>query len=511
MPFDIHSFAESCIRGEYVLVVGSECVLRKEEGDAQLKAFGGNSDRMLYKMTAAHLIDDEEDLNEKFRQYTDFEPLGRKLQSASLHEAVEWVFKNRFFGNQPLTTDLAEPTLRDLIATRCFRVVVTTTIDPYVLWLMEDVWGKGNVRVCNICDTDSLGPSLGNYEYNEFHDVPPTLYYAFGTIHPGSTSQSLYHLTDDDALRIIVELYKQSHEERSNMNELTNYITPMGRGTQRPKPRQLFCVGCDFDNWLFRFFMYVLCGENMTSHESEGGVVAMTWNENTKLQVYLKEREVHIETWNENAKLQVYLEKRNVHTEIDSRKFMRTLVETINEKHPLSEAGDIFISYAHEDWVEASQLYQLLKDKGCQVWIDDKRLGRDGKGTDYDHRIEKAIGQSNVFISVLSDQTRRDLETLPGKVADIDFSMFHDQWPKGARYYMKEWNFAQKEKKQKGDSFVVIPFTIHGYECGDNYYHNKTLGVLPGATQFSANDRDCMSRIMKEIDGVHERNNTRQQ
>ena len=200
-----------------------------------------------------------------------------------------------------------------------------------------------------------------------------------------------------------------------------------------------------------------------------------------------------------------------VHTETNSRAFMRTLVDTINEKHPLSEAGDIFISYAHEDWVEASQLYQLLKDKGCQVWIDDKRLGRDGKGTDYDERIGKAIGQSNVFISLLSDQTRRDLETLPCKVADIDFAKLHDQWPKGARYYMKEWSFAQDVKKQKGDSFVVIPFTIHGYECGDNDYHNKTLGVLPGATQYSAIQRDCICRIMKEIDGIHERNNTRQQ
>lgn len=489
MPFDIHSFAESCIRGEYVLVVGSECVLRKDEGDAQLKAFGGNSDRMLYKMTAAHLIDDEEDLNEKFRQYTDFEPLGRKLQSASLHEAVEWVFKNRFFGNQPLTTDLAEPTLRDLIATRCFRVVVTTTIDPYVLWLMDDVWGKGNVRVCNICDTESRGPSLGDYEYNEFHDVPPTLYYAFGTIDPGRTSQSIYHLTDDDALRIIVELYKQSHEERSNMNELTNYITPMGRGTQRPKPRQLLCVGCDFDNWLFRFFMYVLCGENMISHESEGGVVAMTWNENTKLKDYL--------------------EKRKVHTEPDSRAFMCRLVDTINDKYPLCQDGDIFISYAHEDWVEATKLYQLLKGKGCKVWFDDARLGCDGKGTAYDKRIRKAIGQCNVFIPVLSDQTRRDLETLPCKVAEIDFSKPQDQWPQSAQFYMKEWRYAQ-ECNDKGRSFVVIPFTIGGYNCNTDY-HLKMLPVIFGATQFSANDRDCMSRIMKEIDGVHERNNTRQQ
>ncbi len=85
MPFDIHSFADSCIRGEYVLVVGSECVLKKDESDEQLKAFNGNSDCMLYKLTAAHLIDDEEDLNEKFRQYTDFEAVGRKLQSASVH------------------------------------------------------------------------------------------------------------------------------------------------------------------------------------------------------------------------------------------------------------------------------------------------------------------------------------------------------------------------------------------------------------------------------------------
>ena len=450
MPFDIHSFAEACIRGEYVLVVGSECVLRKEEGDAQLKAFGGNSDRMLYKLTAAHLIDDEEDLNEKFRQYTDFEAVGRKLQPASVHEAVEWVFKNRFSDVQPQTSDLAEPTLRELIATRCFRVVVTTTIDPYVLWLMEEVWGKGNVRVCNICDTESPGPSLGNYEYNEFHD----------------------------------------DEERSNMNELTNYITPMGRGTQRPKPRQLLCVGCDFDNWLFRFFMYVLSGDNMTSHENEGGVVAMTWNENTKLQDYL--------------------EKRMVHTETDSRTFMRSLTDTINDLHPLSQAGDIFISYAHEDWVEATKLYQLLKDKGCHVWFDDARLGRDGKGTAYDNRIRDAISQCNIFIPILSDQTRRDLATLPCKVADIDFSKPQDQWPQGTRFYMKEWSYAQ-ECKDKGRSFEVIPFTVGGYKCGDNNYHTKVFPIISASTQFSANDRDCISRIKKEIDGHYQRNNARQQ
>lgn len=490
MPFDINSFADSCIRGEYVLVVGSECVLKKDEGDAQLMAFGGNSDRMLYKLTAAHLIDDEEDLNEKFRQYTDFEAVGSKLQSASIHDAVEWVYKNRFGGANPLPSDHAEPTLRDLLDTRCFRVVVTTTVDPYVLWLMEEVWGKGNVRVCNICDTERHGPSLSDYEYNEFHDVPPTLYYAFGTIDTSRTSQSLYHLTDDDALRIIVELYKQSHEERSNMNELTNYITPMGRGTQRPKPRQLLCVGCDFDNWLFRFFMYVLSGDNMTSHEHEGGVVAMTWNE--------------------NAKLQDYLEKRMVHTETDSREFMRSLTDVINKKHPLSDAGDIFISYAHEDWVAANQLYLLLKDKGCHVWFDDARLGRDGKGTAYDDRIHKAIGQCNIFIPFLSDQTRRDLESLPCKVVDIDFSKPQDQWPQGTRFYMKEWRYAQ-EYKDEGYSFEVIPFTVGGYKCGDNDYHRKVLPVITDATQFSANDRDCISRIKKEIDGHYQRNNARQQ
>ena len=489
MPFDINSFADSCIRGEYVLVVGSECVLKKDEGDALLKAFDGNSDSMLYKLTAAHLIDDEEDLNEKFRQYTDFEAVGRKLQSSSVHEAVEWVFKNRLNGDQPLPSHLAEPTLRDLLATRCFRVVVTTTVDPYVLWLMEEVWGKGNVRVCNICDTESEKPSLGDYEYNEFHDVPPTLYYAFGTIDPARTSQSLYHLTDDDALRIIVELYKQSHEERSNMNELTNYITPMGRGTQRPKPRQLLCVGCDFDNWLFRFFMYVLSGDNMTSHETEGGVVAMTWNE--------------------NAKLQDYLEKRKVHTAPDSRAFMRHLADSINGQHPLSQAGDIFISYAHEDWVEANQLFQLLKDKGCHVWLDDARLGRDGKGTAYDDRIRKAIGQCNIFIPVLSDQTRRDLTTLPCPVADIDFSMPQSQWPQGARYYMNEWRYAQ-ECKDAGRSFEVLPFTVGGYQCGDNDYHAKVLPIIHDTTRFSADDHDCISRMLKEIEGHHQRTNAKQ-
>ena len=185
---------------------------------------------------------------------------------------------------------------------------------------------------------------------------------------------------------------------------------------------------------------------------------------------------------------------------------MRDLADTINMQHPLHQDGDIFISYAHEDWVEATKLYQLLKEKGCNVWLDDARLGCDGKGTAFDSRIRKAINQCNIFIPILSDQTRRDLEALPCKVADIDFSEAQGD----ARYYMKEWHYAQ-ECKDNGHSFEVIPFTLGGYECGKNVYHVKVPPVISGATQFSAKDRDCISRILKEIDGFYQRNNPRRQ
>ena len=75
---------------------------------------------------------------------------------------------------------------------------------------------------------------------------------------------------------------------------------------------------------------------------------------------------------------------------------------------------------------------------------------------------------------------------------------------------MKEWQYAQ-ECKDKGRTFEVIPFTVGGYKCGDNDYHRKVLPVITDATQFSANDRDCISRIKKEIDGHYQRTNARQQ
>lgn len=60
----------------------------------------------------------------------------------------------------------------------------------------------------------------------------------------------------------------------------------------------------------------------------------------------------------------------------------------------------IFISFSHKDVAYAELLSSLLKERGYETWIETDAIGA---GDSWDNEISKAIDDSDLFISLISD------------------------------------------------------------------------------------------------------------
>lgn len=69
-----------------------------------------------------------------------------------------------------------------------------------------------------------------------------------------------------------------------------------------------------------------------------------------------------------------------------------------SDTSPLS----VFLSHAKEDSEQVAQLYEELKDRGVNPWMDDKDLL---PGQDWELEIEKAIRRSHVVLACLSQSS----------------------------------------------------------------------------------------------------------
>lgn len=68
-----------------------------------------------------------------------------------------------------------------LLETHCFRVVITTAIEPYLEIAMEKVWGKGGFDVIQI---ENAQQSFKQVTFDEFGVSRPVLCYVFGKADP---------------------------------------------------------------------------------------------------------------------------------------------------------------------------------------------------------------------------------------------------------------------------------------------------------------------------------------
>ena len=446
--FTWEQFAKYCLLNKYVLVVGSEAILNRDVNpEAE-----GDSMKLLFDLVLRHRAEiavREEQVEEEYirlkRRYKSFTELVRELNNVR-ELVVDTIRDNDFVS---CFDDEIEPSLMRMLQTKCFRIVLATSIDPYLEIAMEKVWGKGGFDVVQI---ENAQQSFKQVTLDEFGVLRPTLCYVFGKVDVNkSLSENRFVLSENDAMEKISSWF-----ENHRNNSFLKYVS-----TSR-----LISVGCKFDDWMFRFFWYLLRGR--VSTEADGQVAVEIKNDD-RLKQYL-----------ENEKVKVFP---------NARLFMNETADYINkatdmDNMPRKENG-VFISYAHEDRHIALRLFDKLSTAGVNVWIDEENL--EG-GDRYKPRIQKAIATCKIFMPVLSSQVK----------TDITDNMVDNRW------YSKEWRWAQERYDNEGSvddkiGFKVIPIVMGDYRFNE-LYHQKVPKCISDTTAFET-AKDSIDHLIKLING----------
>lgn len=393
-------------KGDYVLVVGSEIVLSKE----MYPNCNGDSHKLLLQEAIDGLIAE----NRLGIGYTcnSFSELNDDV--GAIHQKVPKIIEDRF----AFTVEDASNDLITLLKTKCFRVVLTTTVDPTIEMIMKDIWGE--IRVMNIYESAGYGSDFDPKEHNisEYYDTKPTLFYVFGKMGNGRK----YVLTDNDSIEVIKEWLNPD-----KLKKFKRYVNN----------KRILAVGCKFDNWLFRFFWYAI----RQQIEDLKGEVAMTMDTTSG---------------SSDESLYQYLVRNKINTYDNAHDFIERLNHSLADVNSRfvninmrRRQGGIFISYANEDLPIVSQIFERLDEEGFAVWLDNEKLIVDNGEPNYNQRIERAIGECRVFVPIFSAQTKKDFED------------------RRERYYKtEEWRLATYTLKKPH----IKPIQLNGYNCREKYH-----------------------------------------
>ena len=106
---------------------------------------------------------------------------------------------------------------------------------------------------------------------------------------------------------------------------------------------------------------------------------------------------------------------------------------SLNDLNPLMaiKKRKVFICYAREDKHNALRLFEDLKARGAEAWIDEKNLRA---GQDWEMEIRRSIKESDFFISVLSSKSVNK-RGFVNKEIKLALSVL-DEFPKGSIFFI---------------------------------------------------------------------------
>lgn len=326
--------------------------------------------------------------------------------------------------------------IRQLLEIDRFNIILTTSFGDVIKNVLCDLWGNDNVKSYQFQQNGEQEDVTG-YERH-------ALYYLFGHI---SDVRHECVLDDEDLLKFIHDWFDKTRRPQKLSSILSQ--------------KYLLAIGCNYPNWLFRFFFYSI--KNNVNRDSKG-LLADTRLKN-------------------DYELSNFLERINVEKHDDSIKFVRELLERWKQTHrnadtdvnlddAVADKDYVFISYAHEDHSYALQLAKDLKGVGIDVWFDDKDLNG---GDEYEKKIRQEVAMSKAFVAVLSNHCNE----------------------RGPRFYKREWAYAENAKLDHYPHKFVIPVAIdtfdyskRGTPVGDAFFSYTVL---------SMSEDNFLKKLVREI------------
>jgi hypothetical protein len=384
---------------------------------------------------------------------------GRRVQD--LYRPINDIVRTM---GESLTDDSLRP-LRDLARISGLRVFVSTTPDDWLTRAIDLERHAGRART----DAIVFAPKLASGTLADLPESPSSAYTAvchlFGKASP---SPFVFAIHDEDTLEFIHNLQLNGAE---GMKRLISAL----------RQRNLLLIGCNFADWLGRFFIRVANTQRLA--------------DNRVKREFLIERSAEGE-----GSLTLFLERFSPDTWVfpgNARDFVAELSRRWAERHPENQASaapvpeaapprarveeTVFVSYSRTDAAAARQLFGELDELGVDVAWFDKSALKPGDG--WEQTIRDAIGGCYLFLPLVSANT---------ELRDEGF-------------FREEWMLAsQRSRRIQGRKFI-IPVVIDTSYDGDagrfrlvpDSFASAQFGHAPDG-RLSAELLDEIRRLIRE-------------
>ena len=302
----------------------------------------------------------------------------------------------------------------DLLQTKQFPFVITTSFTPVVENLMCTIYGK--VKVLQFRNDGSRDIKTGIGDIGSERDLlEPTVFYMFGK-HSYETKR--YAVTEAD----FMEFCKSWLAEQNIPKVLATAI----------KKRSLLCLGSSYSDWLLRFIWYSM----RTKVEDLRSSVIVSQHVEPSLEEFLKRIEASIQRDPQKAINEIVSRIGARKTQMESRQTDVTKFE-----------NDIFISYSRKDERMVNRLREAMEKQGLNIWFDRTNIqGGDG----WLERITHGIRTSRLFVPVLSRNIEREIYE--------------------EHEYRTEWRIATAIFNKRGGQTFIYPLNEKGF----NFYKSET-------------------------------------
>ncbi|HTR13336.1 MAG TPA: toll/interleukin-1 receptor domain-containing protein [Roseiarcus sp.] len=294
-------------------------------------------------------------------------------------------------------TALPQP-LSDLARITDFQLFVSTTFDDLVARAIDGARASGGLPILQIAYAPNLSEDQADDLPDNWSEKYRPVFYLFGR----ASSSPFFAIDDEDVLEFIHSLQAEKGVRPERL-------------LAELRQRHLLLIGCNFADWLSRFFIRLANQVRLSGDRPK--------------KEFLIGDEVTLD-----QSLTMFLERFSHNTRVyrgDPKGFIAELLRRWTERHPQrvaplatthaqaplqpSQAGGVFISYAHEDVDAALALSTELKKIGAGViWIDKTQLK---PGDEWDAKINAAVKSCDLFLPLLSANTEAREE-----------GYFHGEW-----------------------------------------------------------------------------------
>lgn len=420
---------EDICNDEYILIIGSDVILKekkigeKETTDVnKLILYNINTEKNSFNQLS---VDEQEQINKQ------------KIKE------------------EELSSDLVR-----LLQTKAFRVIFTTAIDDSPEKIMKKIWKDNYKLVIFGKDDTSNGDWFKKLSKRQDY-CSPTLFYIFGK---AEKDNNKFVKNDNTAILFILDWMKEMFGDKRN--PIADFI----------KNRNILALGCQFDDWFFRFFWYIITSglpnqtvPNNFNMKDNGRVVFGMKTEE------LKDTSENAESQKRRmSKLDYFIENNNIIRQDDlslfnfldsmTKSLSKRDDKTIMELFPTNTEYDVIVSccgiYDKNDAIKLSvKLKKQLGDK-YRFWVNEYYH----INNQYPDPISSIYNNSKILILVLTKEMADNLKS------DNDSKKETQK-----QYIVNEVT----QFNQLGEIKRIIPVAVDGYNLYDDY-HTKVVEDVIG-------------------------------